>query len=160
MATKPRSIFEEVATAQRPVVAAGSIDRGRPDARRWVRLWLLALAALVAVMILVGGLTRLTESGLSITEWNVVTGTLPPLSQADWDREFALYRASPQYQAINQGMTQEEFKTIFWWEWGHRFLGRVIGAVWIVGFLGFLATRRIPPGWTARLLLPGVLIGV
>jgi cytochrome c oxidase assembly protein subunit 15 len=160
MATKPRSIFEEVATTERPAVATGSIDRGRSDGRAWVRLWLLGLAALVVVMIVVGGLTRLTESGLSITEWNVVTGTLPPLSQADWDREFALYQASPQYEAINQGMTLAEFKTIFWWEWGHRFLGRVIGTVWIVGFLGFLATRRIPPGWAGRLLVPGVLIGV
>ena len=160
MATKPRSIFEDVTTADRPVVATGAIDRGRPDSRGLVRVWLLVLAALVVVMVLVGGLTRLTESGLSITEWNVVTGTLPPLSQADWDAEFALYQASPQAEAINRDMTVSEFRSIYWWEWSHRLLGRIIGGVWIVGFLGLLALRRVPAGWTVRLLLPGVLIGL
>lgn len=160
MATKPRSIFEEVATAERPAVATGGIDRAAPDSRRLVRLWLLLLAALVVVMVLVGGLTRLTESGLSITEWNVVTGTLPPLSQADWEAEFALYQASPQYEAINQGMTLDAFKAIYWWEWAHRLLGRVIGLVWAVGYVGLLAARRMPAGWAPRLLIPGVLIGL
>lgn len=160
MATKPRSIFEEVATAQRPATTTGTIDRGRTDARRWARLWLLVLMALVVVMVLVGGLTRLTESGLSITEWNVVTGTLPPLSEADWQSEFALYQGSPQYDAINQGMTLDEFRSIYWWEWGHRVLGRVIGGVWLLGYLGLLASRRLPAGWAGRLLIPGVLIGL
>ena len=160
MATKPRSIFEEVATTERPVASTGAIDRGQADARRWVRLWLVVLMALVVTMVLVGGLTRLTESGLSITEWNVVTGTLPPLSQADWQREFALYQASPQYQAVNQGMTLAEFRSIYWWEWAHRLLGRVVGAAWVLGYLGFLLTRRLPAGWATRLLIPGVLIGL
>lgn len=160
MASKPRSIFEEVGAEERPVAAAGAIDRGRSDGRPFARLWLLLLAALVVVMVLVGGLTRLTESGLSITEWNVVTGTLPPLSQADWEAEFALYRASPQYREINQGMTLEAFKAIYWWEWGHRLLGRVIGLVWAAGYVGLLVARRMPAGWSGRLLIPGVLIGV
>jgi len=160
MATKPRSIFEEVGTAQRPATITGAIDRGRPDARRWVRLWLIALFVLVVVMILVGGLTRLTDSGLSITEWNLVTGTIPPTNPVDWQAEFDLYRQSPQYELMNQGMTLSDFQFIYWWEWGHRFLGRVIGAVFILGFLGFLASRRLPSGWSPRLLALGVLIGL
>jgi cytochrome c oxidase assembly protein subunit 15 len=160
MATKPRSIFEDVGTAERPVTVTGAIDRGRPDARRWVRLWLVALFALVVVMILVGGLTRLTDSGLSITEWNLVTGTIPPTNAADWQAEFDLYRQSPQYELMNQGMTLSDFQYIYWWEWSHRLLGRVIGSVFILGFLGFLVTRRTPSGWRTRLLAVGVLIGL
>jgi len=160
MATKPRSIFEEVATAERPATVTGAIDRGRPDARRWVRLWLVALFALVVVMVLVGGLTRLTDSGLSITEWNLVTGTIPPMNAADWQSEFDLYRRSPQYELMNQGMTLSDFQYIYWWEWSHRLLGRVIGSVFILGFLGFLAARRLPSGWVPRLLALGLLIGL
>src|SRR3954469_8573775 len=89
---------------------------------RAIRCWLLAVAALVFATVLVGGATRLTESGLSIVEWKPVTGTLPPLSQGAWDAEFAKYRTIPQYQALNRGMTLDEFKTIYWWEWTHRFL--------------------------------------
>ncbi len=160
MATKPRAIFEDVATAQRPATVTGVIDRGRPDSRRWVRLWLVALFALVVVMILVGGLTRLTDSGLSITEWNLVTGTIPPLNAADWQAELDLYRASPQYALMNQGMSLSEFQFIYWWEWGHRLLGRVTGLVFIAGFAGFLAARRLASGWTGRLLILGLLIGL
>ncbi|EPX86219.1 Uncharacterized protein required for cytochrome oxidase assembly [Rubellimicrobium thermophilum DSM 16684] len=160
MATKPRSIFEEVQSSDRPATQAGVIDRGRPDSRRQIRMWLTALFALVVAMIVVGGLTRLTDSGLSITEWNLVTGTLPPLSEAQWQREFDLYRASPQYELMNRGMTIEEFRFIYWWEWGHRFLGRVIGLVWAAGFLAFWALGRLPPGWPLRLLGLGALIGL
>lgn len=160
MATKPRSIFEEVQSSDRPATQAGVIDRGRPDSRRQIRLWLTALFALVVAMIVVGGLTRLTDSGLSITEWNLVTGTLPPLSEAQWQREFDLYRASPQYELMNRGMTMEEFRFIYWWEWGHRFLGRVIGLTWAAGFLAFWALGRLPPGWPLRLLGLGALIGL
>ncbi|WP_210529804.1 heme A synthase [Rubellimicrobium arenae] len=160
MATKPRTIFEEVTTTERPAVVTGAIDRGRPDARRWVRLWLGVLFVLVVAMILVGGLTRLTDSGLSITQWNLVTGTLPPLSASDWQSEFDLYRASPQYELMNQGMTLGDFQYIYWWEWSHRLLGRVIGLVFIGGFLGFLATRRLPSGWTPRMLVLGAMIGM
>lgn len=158
---KQRSIFEEVGdTPRQTPVAGGLIDGAKAGARRAIRLWLLTLAVLVAAMILVGGLTRLTESGLSITEWKPVTGVIPPLNATDWAAEFALYQASPQYQNLNQGMTLEAFQNIYWWEWAHRFLGRLVGLVWAVGFLSFLALRKIPAGWTGRLLLPGVLGGV
>ena len=160
MATKPRSIFEEVGTDQRPTTVTGAIDRSRPDARRWVRLWLLVLFALVVAMIVIGGFTRLTDSGLSITEWDLVTGTLPPLGEAQWQAEFDLYRASPQYELMNRGMSLSEFQFIYWWEWAHRFLGRVVGLVFIAGFVGFLLTRRMPPAATRPSLLIGVLIGV
>ena len=107
-------------------------------------------------MIAVGGLTRLTDSGLSITEWKPVTGALPPMNEADWQAEFAKYQAIPEYQLQNKGMTLEAFKSIYWWEWGHRQLGRVIGLVWAVGLPGLPGcARRIPRGWTGRLLLAG-----
>ncbi len=155
-----RSIFQEVG-AETPVAApqGGMIGQGSQGARRAIRVWLIVLFALVALMIAVGGATRLTDSGLSITEWKPVTGALPPMDAAAWDAEFAKYQASPEYQLQNKGMTLEAFKSIYWWEWGHRQLGRVIGLVWAVGFLGFLAARRIPAGWTSRLLLLGALGG-
>src|ERR1700754_2538262 len=105
---------------------------------RSVRWWLVAVAALIAVMVLVGGATRLTESGLSIVEWKPVTGTLPPLNEAAWVQAFEGYKAIPQYRELNAGMSLAEFKTIFWWEWSHRLLGRVIGAVYLLPFLFFL----------------------
>jgi heme a synthase len=105
---------------------------------RAVRWWLLAVAALIAIMVLVGGATRLTESGLSIVEWKPVTGALPPLSEAQWTQAFEGYKAIPQYRELNAGMSLSEFKTIFWWEWSHRLLGRVIGAVYLLPFLFFL----------------------
>ncbi len=161
MATK-RSIFEEVgAGAQPPVTPRGGLigaGSGR-GARRGVRLWLVTIFLLVAAMIVVGGLTRLTDSGLSITEWKPVTGALPPMTEADWTAEFAKYQASPEFRLQNSQMTVETFKSIFWWEWSHRQLGRVIGLVWAVGFFSFLAARKIPPGWTGRLLLLGALGG-
>ena len=103
-----------------------------------VRWWLIVVAALIAVMVLVGGATRLTESGLSIVEWKPVTGTLPPLNEAQWVQAFEGYKAIPQYRELNAGMSLAEFKTIFWWEWSHRLLGRVIGAVYLLPFLYFL----------------------
>jgi cytochrome c oxidase assembly protein subunit 15 len=103
-----------------------------------VRSWLIVVAALIAVMVLVGGATRLTESGLSIVEWKPVTGTLPPLNEAQWAQAFEGYKAIPQYRELNAGMSLAEFKTIFWWEWSHRLLGRVIGAVYLLPFLYFL----------------------
>ncbi|MEH2609247.1 COX15/CtaA family protein [Bradyrhizobium sp. AZCC 1693] len=103
-----------------------------------VRWWLIAVAVLIAVMVLVGGATRLTESGLSIVEWKPVTGTLPPLNEAQWVQAFEGYKAIPQYRELNAGMSLSEFKTIFWWEWSHRLLGRVIGAVYLLPFLYFL----------------------
>lgn len=156
-----RSIFEEVgAEAPARVPAGGMISAAPKGARGAVRLWLMVIFALVAVMIAVGGLTRLTESGLSITEWNPVMGALPPMGEAMWQAEFAKYQASPQGQILNSGMTLEAFKQIYWWEWGHRELGRAIGLVWALGFGFFALTRRVPAGWAPRLWGLGVLIGV
>ncbi|WP_171129728.1 MULTISPECIES: heme A synthase [unclassified Ruegeria] len=156
-----RSIFEEVSdTEKQQAVQPGMIDRGRSDARGAIRVWLMILFALVVVMIAVGGLTRLTDSGLSITEWRPVTGAIPPLSEADWQAEFDKYKQIDQWRIQNQWMELSDFKFIYWWEWGHRQLGRVIGLVWAVGFFGFLALRRIPTGWKGKLLIPGVLGGI
>ena len=105
---------------------------------RAVRWWLIGVAALIAIMVLVGGATRLTESGLSIVEWKPATGALPPLNQEQWTEAFDAYKTIPQYRELNSGMTLREFKTIFWWEWSHRLLGRVIGAVYLLPFLWFL----------------------
>ncbi len=105
---------------------------------RAVRCWLLTIAALIAIMVLVGGATRLTESGLSIVEWKPVTGTLPPLDDAQWRQAFAGYQTIPQYRELNAGMSLEQFKAIFWWEWSHRLLGRVIGIAYLLPFLWFL----------------------
>lgn len=156
---KPRSIFEDVTASPATAPKGGMIDAVGTGARQGIRLWLIALFALVVVMIAVGGATRLTDSGLSITEWRPVTGALPPMSDAAWAAEFDKYRQIPQYELVNKGMTLAEFQFIYWWEWGHRQLGRLIGLVWAVGFLGFLATRNIPTGWTKRLLLLGALGG-
>jgi cytochrome c oxidase assembly protein subunit 15 len=103
-----------------------------------VRWWLLSVAALIAMMVLVGGATRLTESGLSIVEWKPVTGALPPLTETQWTQAFEGYKQIPQYRELNTGMSLAEFKTIFWWEWSHRLLGRVIGAAYLLPFLYFL----------------------
>jgi cytochrome c oxidase assembly protein subunit 15 len=105
---------------------------------RAVRWWLVSIAALIAIMVLVGGATRLTESGLSIIEWKPVTGTLPPLNQEQWREAFEAYKTIPQYRELNAGMSLAEFKTIFWWEWSHRLLGRVIGVAYLLPFLWFL----------------------
>jgi cytochrome c oxidase assembly protein subunit 15 len=160
MATN-RKLFEEVDTGTARAVppVGGMIAVRATGARGGVRLWLMVLFGLVMAMIVVGGLTRLTDSGLSITEWRPVTGALPPMSADAWGDEFAKYRASPQYQLQNAGMSMAEFQVIYWWEWGHRQLGRVIGLVWALGFFGFLVARKIPPGWTGRLLILGVLGG-
>lgn len=157
-----RSIFEEVGEGTKPAVApaGGGIDARPKGARAGVRLWLIALFLLVATMIAVGGMTRLTDSGLSITEWRPVTGAIPPLSEAAWVEEFEKYRQIPQYELVNKGMSLEEFKVIYWWEWGHRQLGRVIGLVWALGFLGFALARQVPPGWSGRLWLLGALGGL
>ena len=156
-----RSIFEEVDTAEKPATQAGVIDRAKaPGARGAIRVWLMMLFALVVIMIAVGGLTRLTDSGLSITEWKPVTGALPPMSAEVWDQEFEKYKQIPEYAEQNAGMSLTEFKVIYWWEWGHRQLGRVIGLVWALGFSYFLLRRQIPTGWTGRLLLLGGLGGL
>lgn len=157
---KTRAIFEEVEAKAPEPPRGGGIDGRGKGARRGIRAWLVGIFLLIVVMIAVGGLTRLTDSGLSITEWKPVTGAIPPLNEADWAVEFAKYQASPQYLLMNSHMTLDAFKGIFWWEWGHRQLGRLIGLVWALGFVGFWAAGKIPVGWTGRLFGVGALIGV
>lgn len=105
---------------------------------RAVRWWLMSVAALIALMVLVGGATRLTESGLSIVEWKPVTGSVPPFSETQWADAFEAYKKIPQYRELNAGMSLSEFKAIFWWEWSHRLLGRFIGVAYLLPFLFFL----------------------
>jgi cytochrome c oxidase assembly protein subunit 15 len=148
-----------VALPARDAVLLPASVSARPDGLRPVRIWLGFLIVLVFAMVLVGGATRLTESGLSITEWKPVTGAVPPLSAAAWQADFELYRGSPQYELLNQGMSLAEFQTIYWWEWGHRQLGRFIGLVYLAGFLWF-ALRRAVSSWVAGALFAmGLLLG-
>ena len=108
-----------------------------------IAIWLLICCALVFAMVVVGGVTRLTDSGLSIVEWQPIVGTMPPITQADWDVLLEKYRATPQYQQVNKGMSIDEFKSIFWWEYFHRLLGRLIGLVFFVPFVYFLIRKQI-----------------
>lgn len=117
---------------------------GGGDQSRAVALWLWAVAGLVFAMVVVGGVTRLTGSGLSITEWKPIMGTLPPMNHADWMEAFDKYKAIPQYQQVNAGMSLGEFQGIFFWEWFHRVLGRVIGLAFALPFVVFLLMRRLP----------------
>jgi cytochrome c oxidase assembly protein subunit 15 len=128
-----------------------SAARSGPPADRGVALWLFAIAALIGLMVVVGGLTRLTGSGLSITEWQPVTGVVPPLGDAGWQAEFAKYRGTPQYELLNRGMGLAGFKAIYWWEWSHRLLGRILGFVFLLPFLYFAAKRRIDRAIAIRL---------
>lgn len=134
-------------------------EKGQGDRLGPVRVWLYALALMVLLMVMVGGATRLTDSGLSITEWKPISGVLPPLSVEDWQAEFEAYKQIPEYELVNKGMGLEAFKSIFWWEWGHRLLGRAIGLAFIVPFVIFLFQRRIPnrlgPALTGLFILGG-----
>lgn len=123
---------------------------------RW--LWLVAL--LVILVVAVGGITRLTESGLSITEWRPVSGVLPPTNEADWVAEFEKYKQIPEYRAINAGMSLSAFKAIFFWEWLHRILGRLVGGALLIPFLWFAARRAIPAGYSLRLFALAALVGL
>ncbi len=131
--------------------AAPAHDRLRP-----VRIWLYCIALLVLVMVAVGGITRLTGSGLSIVEWKPIAGTLPPLSEAEWMADFEAYKQIPQYQFVNKGMSLEEFKFIFFWEWFHRFLGRFIGLAFAVPFVIFLIQKRF--SWNLAAPLAGLFV--
>jgi len=122
--------------------------------------WLLAVAALIFGMVVVGGITRLTESGLSITEWHPISGAIPPLTEAQWLREFQLYQRIPEYQQINRGMSLSDFKNIFFWEYLHRLLGRVIGLAFALPLLWFWLRKAIPQGYGPRLLFLLLLGGV
>jgi heme a synthase len=123
-----------------------------PTRRRTIRLWLLAVAALIFATVIVGGATRLTESGLSIVEWKPVTGVIPPFDAPAWQAEFEKYKTIPQYRERHAGMSLDEFKTICWWEWTHRLLARLVGGVFLIPFLWFLWRGRIAPSLRARSL--------
>lgn len=127
------------------------MSRSAPQPRA-IANWLLFVAFLVFFMVVVGGITRLTESGLSITEWKPVSGAIPPLTAAEWQAAFDAYKQVPQYAAIHDGMTLAQFKFIFFWEWVHRLLGRVIGLAFALPLAWFWVRRAIPPGYKLRLL--------
>jgi len=129
-----------------PLVRHRSAESAGP-----IRIWLWAVAGLIFMMVVVGGATRLTESGLSIVEWRPVTGALLPLSTADWQSEFEKYQATPQYQRVNRGMSLDDFKTIYAWEWTHRLLGRLIGAAFLLPFLFFLGRGAVSVALRGRL---------
>jgi len=150
-----------MATVLTGALASASSRAATPTAgaSRTVAAWLLACCALVFAMVVVGGITRLTHAGLSITEWQPIVGTIPPLSERDWDEAFAKYRATPEYRQVNAGMSLAAFKRIFWWEYAHRLLGRAIGVAFLVPFLWFLWRRRLPRGYAGPLALIFLLGG-
>ncbi len=125
-----------------------------------VAAWLFLCCALVFAMVVVGGVTRLTHSGLSIVEWQPIVGALPPLSEAEWQQTFERYQLTPEYRQVNQGMTLAAFKGIFWWEYFHRLLGRLIGVVFLVPLLWFVWRRDVPPGYAWSLVGIFVLGGL
>jgi cytochrome c oxidase assembly protein subunit 15 len=131
--------------------ASRATGRRAPQA---VAIWLLVCCALVFAIVVVGGVTRLTHSGLSITEWQPIVGALPPLSAAEWDEVFVKYQATPEYRQVNKGMSLDAFKSIFWWEYAHRLLGRAVGAVFALPLAWFVIRRKLP----ARLVPPLVAI--
>ncbi|GAA0475046.1 COX15/CtaA family protein [Parasphingorhabdus litoris] len=146
-------------SATQPYAPLNEASRSRPVA---IANWLLSVAFLVFIMVIVGGITRLTESGLSITEWKPIMGAIPPLNEADWLSEFEKYKQIPEYIEITgpAGMTLADFKFIYFWEWVHRLLGRVIGLAFALPFLYFAVKRAIPEGYgwrlTALLFLGGL----
>ena len=123
-------------------------------------VWLLSGCFLIYAMVVIGGITRLTGSGLSITEWKVVTGTLPPLSEESWQKEFDGYKQIPQYKLLNSDFTLADFKNIYWWEYIHRLIGRIIGVVFLIPFLGFWAKKKFPEGFMKKMLVLFALGGL
>ena len=142
-------VMDSVVSAPTPATRAAPTKRPLAIAN-----WLFAVAGLIFLMVVVGGITRLTESGLSITEWNPVSGAIPPLNHADWQRAFDLYQQTPEYREINgpAGMTLSQFKFIFFWEWLHRLIGRLIGVAFAVPLIWFAARRAIPRGYGWKLV--------
>jgi heme a synthase len=139
------------AAAANQIIAMTNLVPPLETRRRAVRLWLLAVAALIFATVIVGGATRLTESGLSIVEWKPVTGVIPPFHVPAWQAEFEKYKTIPQYRERHPGMSLDEFKTIYWWEWTHRLLARLVGGVFLVPFLWFLWRGWIEPSLRKRL---------
>src|SRR6476646_7905021 len=134
-------------------ITVSRLDGGSAKAHhaRTLRVWLGLVALLIVAMILVGGATRLTDSGLSITDWQPATGVIPPLTESDWPEAFDAYQKIPEYLELKRGMSLEAFKTIYWWEWGHRFLGRLIGVAFLLPFLVFWIAGYIPTALLPRL---------
>lgn len=122
-------------------------------ARKQISRWLLTGYFMVFIMLILGGITRLTQSGLSIVEWNVIMGIVPPMNETEWNTAFEKYRQFPEYKILNKTMTVEEFKSIFWWEYIHRLWGRLIGIVFIIPFTWFLIQKRFTPAWIGKLVL-------
>jgi cytochrome c oxidase assembly protein subunit 15 len=151
-----------VALTGNDALSAGAEDAGASAAPLALARWLFIVAAMIVTIVVIGGLTRLTESGLSIVEWKPVTGTLPPLSEAQWVREFDAYKLIPQYTEVNgpAGMTLAQYKTIYFWEWLHRVMGRAIGLAMLVPLAWFAWKRAIPAGYLPRLLALAALIGL
>ena len=135
-----------------PITPQPAVQAGDRAARRQVAAWLLVCCALVFAMVVVGGVTRLTRSGLSIVEWEPLIGAIPPLSQNDWEQLFREYQATPEYQKVNFDMSLDAFKGIFWWEYFHRLLGRMIGLAFLLPLLYFIWRRKVPRGLAPRLL--------
>lgn len=137
--------------AVRSMPARGERAGAETDPLRPVRIWLYLIAALVFAMVIVGGATRLTDSGLSITEWQPILGAIPPLSDADWQVAFEKYRQIPEYKLVNKGMSLSAFKFIYWWEWAHRFLGRLIGVAFFLPLVYFVARGTVRGALAAKL---------
>ena len=157
-AARPRHVTEKQVGNSGPQSHSGlmaTISLAAPDPKRPAAIsrWLFCVAALVLVMVVVGGITRLTESGLSITRWEPVSGALPPVGEEAWQAEFQSYRQSPQYQLVNTGMTLAEFKSIFFWEYVHRLLGRLIGLAFALPLIWFALRRAIPQGYGWKLVV-------
>ena len=153
--------MEHVLSARIPAAAASALADTRSNRYR-LAAWLFGCCALVFAIIVIGGVTRLTRSGLSITEWQPIVGTLPPLDAAQWEEAFAKYRATPEYRLVNHGMDLDGFKRIFWWEYFHRLLGRLIGVAFLLPLVWLAVKRRIPRrfGWPlAGIFVLGALQG-
>ncbi|MFZ5834498.1 MAG: COX15/CtaA family protein [Pseudomonadota bacterium] len=127
--------------------------------RRLIAIWLFCLCGFISLVVLAGGITRLTDSGLSITQWKPVTGIIPPLNEQDWQSEFVKYQRIPEYRLINQGMSLAQFKAIYWWEWGHRLLARMAGFVFLIPFVWFWSTGQLGRSELPKFILLFVLGG-
>ena len=160
-------VFQEIGPEEKAssdngqVIKPGILSRSKNNKlNKMIFFYLISLLTLVFLMILLGGLTRLTDSGLSITEWKPLTGVIPPLNVTSWLNEFLKYSETSEFKLQNINMSLEEFKVIYYWEWAHRQLGRLIGLVWFLGFFLFLVWYKISASWRTRFLILGVLIGV
>ena len=145
--TKNRKLFEEI-DERSDNTQTGLTENFSDEQTAWLSIWLWTLLVSLITLILVGGWTRLTDSGLSIIEWKPITGMIPPLDSEGWIVEFEKYKSIPEFKIVNFAMTMEEFKFIYWWEWGHRQLARFIGLVWFFGFLTLWISKQIPGKWT------------